>query len=281
MKVFEYINPKWGKVFHKISMYLRLFAPEDVRFVDYPGISDVQIIHVIGLGELEIISQSNNFVIWQHCYKTAGDYTWDELWEKAIFAASFHNLRNYSEKKFNFLHLPLGVDFDFYKPVTPFEQRPNIAFVTGHIASDECIDTVYKACKKADFLLLHTGENFKFGTNYFHLDYMPERDYADLLSNDVKYVFGLRKVEGFELSALEGVAAGCNAVVPTIDTYDWYDELAIRLDVETTNLEENIYNVLKNNQKMKINGEKLQQFSWKNVITKFWNFLYDCRKNTS
>lgn len=272
MKIYEYRHPNWGIVFSKISRYIRQYAPSDVVWVDSIDESDLQIIHIVGLGEVEIAQKSPNKIIWQHCYKTAGDYPWDNLWMDSLMAVSFHNFRNYSDKAFNFLHLPLGYDETMFYPETPFDKRSNAVFVTGHLAKDETIDIILDACKKAGYLMLHTGENFKFDSVYYqYIEYLPEDAYATMLRNVPKYVFGLRQIEGFEVAALEGIASGAMGVVPTLPTYDWYNGIAIRIDLESSNLSENIYNILKNSYKINVNKEILEQYTWSNIMTKFWN----------
>ena len=274
VKVFEYLHPAWGIVLKKISHHLRMYAPEDVVWVDEIPKSDLQIIHIIGTGEYEIAEKSPNKIIWQHCYKTAGNLPWDNLWANSLLSASFHNLKKYTTKQFNFLHLPLGFNRSFFYPRVPFEQRPKVAFVTGHILNDECIGEIYEACAKAGYTLYHTGENFNLGSNYVYLEYLPEVTYADLLGTAVKYVFGLRRVEGFEVAVIEGIASGAVGVVPTLDTYSWYDGIAIKVDVESSNLSKNIYNILIDNEKIDFDAQILKQFEWKNIINKFWNSVW-------
>lgn len=279
MKVYEYRNPNWGIVFSKISLYLRKYAPPDVVWVNSIDESDLQIVHIIGIGEVEVAQKSPNKIVWQHCYKTAGDYPWDNLWMDSLMAVSFHDFRSYSDKPFNFLHLPLGYDEKIFYPENRFENRPDIVFVTGHIAKDETIDVIFEACKSAGYLMFHTGENFKFDSSYYkYIDYLPEDSYASMLRTIPKYVFGLRKVEGFEVAVLEGIASGAMGVVPTLPTYDWYEDIAIRIDLESSNLVENIYNILKNNEKINVNLEALKQYTWSNIMTKFWNTVWQLLK---
>lgn len=273
VKVYEYQNPSWGIVFKKISKALRNYSPEWIEWVDNIEISDVQFVHVVGAGEVEIIRGCSNPVIFQQCYLTSGYNAWDLLWEKSLLTVSFYNLLNYTNKKFNFLHLPIGYEPNIYKAEVPFEKRSRLAFVTGHIAETEHIYEIYYACKKAGYTLLHTGKNFKLGSNYLFFDYMSEPLFSSLL-NDVKYVFGLRVIEGFEVAVLEGIACGAEGVVPLFPSYDWYNNLAIRIDTESSNLVENIYNILKNEIKINKNEEKLKEFRWENILNKFYNILW-------
>jgi hypothetical protein len=272
IKVFEYQNSSWGIVFKKIGAYLRKYAPSDFKFVDSIDDSDIQIIHVVGLGEIEWILKSKNPVIFQHCFLTAGSYTWDELWENSLFIASFYNLREYTNKTFNFLYTSLGYDENIFKTQKSFYERERAVFTTGHVAETECLDLIYQACKEAGYVMYHTGENFKFGGYYHHLNYLSEFEYAALLQN-VRYVFGLRKIEGFEVAVLEGIASGAVGVVPTLSSYNWYNELAIRVDVNSPELVKNLYNILRNEEKIVINQQKLSSYSWSKVFTNFWNYL--------
>ncbi len=274
MKVWQYFHPDWGIVFKKIKHYTMKFAPSDVEFVDNKEDSDIQIVHVVGSGEYDVIKSCSRPVIWHQCYKTSGRFDWDLLWEKALLTVSFHYLPSYTNKKFNFLHLPLGYDDSLFYPREDFSSRPKNAFVTGHVMDTECIGVIYKACERAGYTLFHTGENFNLGSNYVYLSYMPENVYAEFLGRNIRYVFGLRRIEGFEIAALEGIASGAVGIVPNEDSYLWYDGLASMISTESPNLEENIYNILKNDMNFQINRNKLAYFTWDFVINKFWKTIY-------
>jgi hypothetical protein len=276
VRIYEYQHPDWGIVFKKIRKAFRDYAPIWVEWVDRMEDSDIQIVHIVGLGEVEVALKAKNLVLFQECYKTAGNYAWDTLWETSLLTVSFYDLPKETDKKFNFLYLPFGYDPNIYYNFNDYS-RANLVFATGHIAETEHLDKIYRACKRAKYLFIHTGEDFKFGELYLHLEYMSEVDFRNLL-NQVSYVFGLRAVEGFEVAVLEGIACGATGVVPTLPSYDWYDELAIRIDIESPNLEENIYNILKNKERIAVNKEKLAQFSWANIMRRFYNELWQLLK---
>lgn len=242
LKVCQYFNPAWGKGLQRIFIAINNFIEKsDGQYVSEisPDRADINIIQVIGPGEAPVIDKySKSAVLMQHCYETAcpdsTDYS--SLWERCLLVTSFNNLPTYTNKKFPFLHMPLGADVDVFK----FQDKERICkvFTTGHVAETECIDLLYKACQTTNQKFAHTGENFNFDVaNYFFLPYMSDENLVDVL-NKTECTFCMRLIEGFEMLGVEGLLCGARPIVPDLPCYDWYRKFGYTIRVKNKTNEE-------------------------------------------
>lgn len=272
MKLFEVFNKDWGKAFYRISAAIRGYSPNWVEWVDSPDKADRSLVHVVGGGEVPYLNAGGKqSIIVQHCYNTASPdvFNYPGYWEKALITISFHNLPDYTAKKFNFYRMPWGYNENLFYEYNPNKTRT--AFTTGHVEKTEHIFDVYSACVKTKRILIHTGEDFKWGAFYKYTPYMNDFDYREVL-NRAEYVTGLRDIEGFEMACIEGAACGAKPVVPNISTYDFYKDFA-----EMINMKENIVDQLVeifSSSPMPFTTtqtNKIQAFSWSNLIPKMFN----------
>lgn len=268
LKIYEHQNPKWGIIFKKIAKYLREYKPSYVTFVDKPEQADIQIVHLVGYGEVDIVYNMPNPVVWLHAYESCKNINWLEIFDKVLLGMGWVNFRHPK-----FFRIPLGYDEKIFYPITDFQSRKLFAFVTGHVIETECIDMVHEACVRTGFTLLHTGEDFSslFKVNYIHLNYMPENVFAQVL-NQCRVVFGLRKVEGFEQAVLEGIACGANGVVPSAPSYNWYDNLCFRVNLEVQNPLDKLCEILEFSKESRFTPlTSLENFTWETVITQIYD----------
>jgi hypothetical protein len=276
MKIYEYRNESWGKVFDKISTAFHKHAPSDVEWVDTVEESDIQMIHIIGPGEVEVIEKSPNRILIQQCYFTAGykDVDYPSYWKDSLLTMSFHNLPDYTDVDFEFYRTAWGADPSLYRFLNrgPREIK---AFTTGHVAKTESIDEVHSAIREVGKTLYHTGENFSWKNGYRHLDYMSESRLVYLL-NSVQYVPCLRKIEGFELMGIEGLMCGARPIVFDLPTYDFYKGHAEI--ISTKNIEDQLVEIFSREPRPvtdKEYQEILEKFSWKNIISKIFTRIYE------
>lgn len=268
MRVFEYRNKDWGKVFDKISYALHKHAPEWVEWVDKVEDSELQFINVVGRGELEWLQKAKNKVIFQWCYFTAEPEkaNYPKYWKDSLLTVSFHNLPDYTEEEFNFYRTPLGADPSIYKYLRLTKTLP--VFTTGHVDRSESLDDVYKAASELQVQMFHTGEDFKWDKRYYkHLEYMSEKGLVKVL-NMAKYVACLRKVEGFELMGVEAMMCGTRPIVYDLPTYDFYKGYADFIDPKK-NVTAQLIKILSKEPKVYTKQEYKEirdKFSWEPII---------------
>lgn len=275
IKVWEYQNPVWGRAFQLISRELHKHAPDWVQWVSSSDESDIDIIHIVGAGEIPLCTSKS--VLVQHCYFTAGAHEHDyiSLWERAKLTVSFHNLHDYTDRNFRFLHLPWGADPDIFRHEN-FGDRAIKVFTTGHIAETECIDKTFAACRANNSIMVHTGSNFKWMPPWYkYVPYMPENELIRVL-NSAQYIPGLRLIEGFEIMCVEGLFCGARPVVPDLPTYQWYRGHAEFVDT-TKDITEQLTSIFSRKPNPVTPEERLeliQKFSWKNICDKFYGEMY-------
>jgi len=232
MKIFEYTNPDFGKAFKRISVAMQTHFPDVEWVTENP---DVEIVQVVGKKEYDYLMSKqslSNVIMFQQClYTTDIPVTnWAQLWNECKLTISFHNLNSYIDNKDKFFRTPLGAEPDLF-PVSK-SQRTYTVFSTGHVAETECLDKVFAACILANKKMLHTGENFKWdNTHYQFLEYMTDSWYSSILQR-VKYVTGLRVIEGFEMACIEAAMTGAVPIVPFIQTYIDYKDFCIYIDMD-------------------------------------------------
>lgn len=276
MKLFEYINPKWGKAFKRISDAFHKYSPSWIEWVQREEDCNVLLVHVVGGEEAIILEKVIPKIIIQHCYFSAEyeRYDWPKYWEQAILTVSFHNLPEYTERKFSFYGMPWGAEVEQFFRIPSIEKDISI-FSTGHVAETECIDKVFEACKTLKTIMFHTGHNFNWNTQYYkHLEYIDNVPFNYLL-NRCKYVSALRLVEGFELTAIEGLFCEARPIIPNESTYNWYRNYAYTIDT-SKDIVEQLMVILNTSPKPILEEEKkeiISTFSWKTIMEGFYKEL--------
>jgi len=274
MKIFEYTHPAWGFAFKRISNAFHQHAPEWVEWVPTWEQADVNLVHVVGGGEVPILQLPKPKIIIQHCYFTASpnELDYPKYWEEALLTCSFHKLPNYTDKKFNYHGMPWGADNEIFSIINTQAREFKIG-TTGHIAETEGIDKVYEAIQQIPGAAMwHTGQNFGWDPNkYRFYNYMPDQYFYQLL-NHTQYISAMRFIEGFELMAIEGLMCGARPIVTQDDTYDWYRKHAYTVDT-TKDIVPQLISILENPPRP-ITAEEYEEivntFSWKTIMNNFY-----------
>ena len=273
MKIYEHSNPDFGKAFKRISKAFKTHFP-NVEWVS--SNADVEIVQVVGKAEYDYLVNKNslsNVVIQQQCLFTTGISLekWVELWKQCKLIISFHDCKAYTEGKINFFMSPLGAEPDLF----PIGTQPRFysIFSTGHVAETECLDKIFDACVCANRKMIHTGENFKWDNNHYQfLGYMEDPWFASLLQK-VKYVSGLRRTEGFEMHCIEGAMTGAVPIIPFIQTYGYYKDFGIFIDMNK-DITQQLINILLSDYKP-LSLEQINyvrdRFSWKRICNDIYN----------
>jgi hypothetical protein len=278
LKVYEVPCNSAGQAFIRITKALRQYAPEGVEFVSNPDSADLVIVHTIGAGEVPDIERHlSKALIMQYCFLTTPwkELDWSQYWSQAKGVVSYYDLPQYTDREFNFIHTPLGVDSDLeYMPAYKF----NTCFTTGHIAETEKIDCAYNACRQINGTLVHTGENFgdTLGWSeewYRFRDYLPDSDYRKMVAS-CKFVTGLREVEGFEMAAIEGAVLGTFPIVPDLPMYRlWYDEEWCEFIDMAGDVTQQLVKIFNSDRKITKNLSTLvkNKFSWYSIVNNIFS----------
>lgn len=226
--------PEWlSRSIHRIAKALADAAPAGVKIVKERRQADLEIIHAIGTGSIPSDLGVRPYAMTQLCLRTTENPLpsyWAPLWRNAVAVWSYFDLVAYLDEfgesaDFLFYHAPLGVDgrvFDFNGTSRDFKLG-----TSGYVASTECVGECDEAVRQVGGKQFHLGPEADIG--------LPGLTYALGIDDGVlaqfwarcERVSGLRRGEGFELPAYEGLACGARPLVFDLPCYrHWLGEAA-------------------------------------------------------
>ena len=204
---------------------------------------------------------------------------WRTLWSKAAVVWSYYPLDLWIEEDkgpkidFPFLHAPLGVNgnvfFDrsvsrTYTVCTSGQRR-------GQEGVGECDDAVRKLGTGSIFQL---GPTFPMNSPTTFLTELSDNALADMYSR-CRWVSGLRRHEGFELPAAEGLLCGARPVLYDRPHYrQWFGTWAAYVPEESpSRVAERLTELFRAGPKPVSAEEKkvaAALFSWSSIVHRFW-----------
>ena len=274
----------------RIVAALKNHAPrKGVEFTLNENEADLVVLHVIGYPETvehvkALRDADKRYVIIQYnmrstqCPDIKG---WEEIWHNARLVWSYYDLRamaaaDQATFSFPFYQSPLGVDPVFGQFVQMgYSVKLYTMMSSGFLAESETVGEVAEAIKRV-------------GGRHFHLgpkEVAPNADQwglgiSDYLLADVYsrccWVAGLRRCEGFEMPAAEGLVCGARPIMFDAPHYrQWFDGMAEFIP-ETNDFEATVSSIVEifNRGFRLVNEEERQaamsRFNWKNIIPGFW-----------
>jgi glycosyltransferase involved in cell wall biosynthesis len=296
MNVFLNTQAGLSKAMGRIVTKMMRYAPSDITVVNHPDEADLIVLHVIGFPETEeavrrITSLGKKYAIIQYCLRTTqkpNTADWLPIWAGAEMVWSYYDLQALCEEDGQvfpeqtvFYFSPLGVDSEIFNPGL---SRPKYKILTtGTLAPFETVDLVNKACQVINGIQVHVGGLEMKGTDFNDsiVEYHKEISDTNLaqLYRQTEYVSGLRRIEGFELPAAEGLLCGARPILFDRPHYRrWYEGLGAIFIPEST--DEEIVKTLREILKTPSNtwaplniSEARTRFSWATICTVFWESL--------
>lgn len=302
------IPPTLSKSIHRLADALTAYAPPSVQIVSDYLEADFLLCHMIGQEGWEpylerFTREGRSYGIWQHCLKTTRQphpNDWNHLWSWARVVASCYDLAGmWTEAQIppdtmeaahfrtpNFVRLPLGVDTGIFRPsLMPVQQdgRPTrylplksyLVGTSGYVAGMESVDLWAQVCSQPPHRRqFHLGPNLHLPGSVLYANGIPDSELARYWSQCF-YVSGLRRSEGFELPAYEGLAAGARPVMfDREDARHWLGDKAEYIQ-EGSDLDivEQLA-VLVNGPYRAVTADEIRwvrdQFSWEKMVRGFW-----------
>lgn len=217
---------------HRVAKALAAAAPAyKVEIVDDAVNADLVVQHVIGWGSLEgwAIKPGQKRAVIQYCLRTTEDPSptrWAEEWKQAALVASYYDLAAYAPgHAFAFYHAPLGADASVFKP-DPIPRALFQCVTSGYVADTESAGEVAEAARRVQGRVFHLGPDLGLGKHVWALRGISDSLLAELYAGS-RYVSGLRRIEGFELPAVEGLLCGARPIMfDTPDYRTWFDGFA-------------------------------------------------------
>ena len=274
----------------RVSQALQQYKPGDVTIVQKESDADLVILHVIGRKEQntkkaqEIIKSGKKYAVIQYAIKSTlnpDSREWYDFWMRAELVWSYYDLVtilaqdgywNYSFDYWpygNFYCSPLGVSDDF-------KSRTDTAknFLIATSGQSYLTESVRECAIAADDQnIFHLGSEMS-RKNIYCKTGISDKELAVWYSQ-CKYVSGLRRVEGFELPAAEGLLCGARPIMFDRPHYrQWFNDYAIFIEEKPR---EEVVQSLKNvfsKEYRPVTQEEMNSarklFDWKIIVQGFW-----------
>lgn len=191
-----------------------------------PSAANIVVIHAIGYPDvLEAVEECERlhqrFVLFQYCLRTTQEpktTAWLELWRRALLVVSYYDLVALAAEDgetlngVNFYHTPLGVDAEVFRSWESHRHRPYEILTSGYIAEQECAQEAASAAARIGGETFHLGPDLRLrGAVTYRLG-ITDEELAQAYRR-CQFVAGLRRIEGFELPAAEGLLCGARPIL--------------------------------------------------------------------
>lgn len=233
----------------RIATALRRYAPPNVSISTFPRNNDLTVIYAIGRRDAiqhqveDILSRGKKYAIIQICLRSTMSprtQDWFDIWRNAEVVWSYYDLDeaiNVDAEPLpgfdgyyhlpNFYHAPLGADAEVFRDpfkssrwVTLPNQGRNYVIVTsGESRLSESVRECWLAAKELDMDVAHLGP-VKPQAHVTPITNVGDKELAVYYSAS-QFVSGLRRTEGFELPAVEGLLCGARPIVFDTPDYHW------------------------------------------------------------
>jgi glycosyltransferase involved in cell wall biosynthesis len=206
---------------------------------------------------------------------------WLVLWKRAKFVWSYYDIPYLMEQEnvsvdMNFLHTPLGVNTStFYHKGGTVEDRMYISQTNGVVTNAECIYENFDAAAKVGRKVAHFGTGLEFRRNVDYYGRISDFELNNLYNRCI-YVSGLRRKDGFELSAAEGIICGARPIMFDNHNYrQWFDGLAEFIPEQRYNgVVDSLVDLFQKPYQDVSPAEIIRAkalFNWETIVKKFWS----------
>lgn len=246
MRAYIEVPPGLSKAMERVVAALKNNAPRDVKFVDKKEDADLVLLHVIGYPEtvaaIDALKPNQKYGIIQYCLRSTqkpDTHAWIQIWQEAAIVWSYYDLVKALEHDypstptgipssgwgFNFYHSPLGADriFSACRPV--IEVKMYTMMTTGYVAESEGVLEVAEAIRQINGRQFHLGPSDVAPTAVSGIG-LSDYSLADVYARSC-WVAGLRRCEGFEMPAAEGLVCGARPIMFDAPHYrHWFEPWA-------------------------------------------------------
>ena len=280
---------------NRIRNALLKYAPSGIEFTDDPedfGI-DLLVMNVNGrCGRTKRrIAKAKSFgidiAVMQISIKSTANPSvvdWMPIWDQAKLIWSYYDLIQMAisegiEPTFAdiFYRAPLGADSNIFKPTGA--EKKYLAMSVSHTYLSESTREVIKAAEIVGGRVAHLGppigkDDIDWVDNYHNIS---DEELADLYSS-CYYISGLRRIEGQDMPAAEGLLCGARPLVfDRPDQVDWYGEFSsVLTETHRDQIVEDLVEIF-GREYIPVTQEEIEKaksvFSWEKFARGFWSCL--------
>lgn len=292
MKVF--LSPPEGLslAMSRVAYHLAVNAPDCVDVVSNEDDADVVVLHVIGYPETvehieHLRARGQEYIINQYCLRSTqrpSTFHWIPLWCDAKLVWSYYDLAEAIREDFkpgsaalsyeagNFYIAPLGADSAAFKLRAGV--RPYQILTSGYVAESEGVKEAVNAVERFGGQMLHLGPDLKLSPVVTWRMDISDQELAELYGYS-RYVAGLRRCEGFELPAAEGLLCGARPIMFDVPHYRmWFEEHADFVKEGTfEEVSDALLSLFHRKPKPVTQAERNYAaglFSWPSIVQGFW-----------
>lgn len=273
---------------HRVAAALERYAPDWVEIVHDPDQADLRIGHCIGIAGMEEWCAKGPYALVQYCLRTGGGSAveWSKIWRNAKAVWSYYDLEDFLNESIctpdafgrrGFYHAPLGVDGEIFTPSMPLRKNFLIG-TSGYIAETEGVLECYRASQALGRMHFHLGpKELGLGPGVTYMLNIPDEIVADAWSQ-CSFVAGMRRIEGFELPAIEGLMCGARPIMFDAPHYtQWFGEHAEYVpEGPADEVYEAVLKIVSRPVRPVTPAERTlcaQKFDWKKLVTGFWEAM--------
>lgn len=265
----------------RVADALTRYKPDDVEIVHDRQEAELVVLHVIGRQDqsLEEASQVMDYAVIQYAVRsTLRPHTgsWLPLWRNARLVWSYYDLPYLCQEDevsfwFPFYYAPLGVDEVFHKRGL----FKNFMIATsGQSYLTESVRECIKAARGFELSIFHLGSELKFDDVVCRSGISDEE--LAVFYEQCLYVSGLRRIEGFELPAAEGLLCGARPIMFDRPHYrQWFNDFAIFIpETPRDQTINDLIQVFSKAERLPVTDEEIaaarEIFNWETICKGFW-----------
>jgi hypothetical protein len=279
----------------RVAKHLTELAPRGLEFVRRESEADVIVLHAIGYPETveavrRIVARGQRYAIIQYCLRTTqqpNTRPWLPLWAEADCVWSYYDLFDLivhdgsaldGTYGINFYQAPLGVDPEQFYPES--SEKKYTLFTSGYVADSECINECAEAVKRVNGKMFHLGPHLDLDPRYVHSALgITDGQLRDVYQTCL-FVAGLRREEGFELPAAEGLICGARPIMFDAPHYrTWFDPWAEFIpERDPQSVVESLVTLFKKGARPVTARESYSatvRFDWFRIVNGFWQYVQE------
>lgn len=286
MKVYIPNATNLSSAMKRVEAAMWQHLPSDLTSVDSVEEADIVIFHVIGYPEtvaaVAALRSNQRYVLVQYCLRSTqkpNTASWQSLWQNALLVWSYYALPALQAEDdavfdFPFYFAPLGADSEIFKPLAVRRRTKYAMLTSGYVAESEGCREAAEACRRVNRAMFHLGPDLNLGSHVVSINGITDRTLAEVYQS-CDYVAGLRRCEGFELPAAEGLLCCVRPICFDAPHYrDWYQDSAYYIKEEAPEQVSASIEAIIRNEPTLFTGQELadlrDRFSWERIIKNFW-----------